>query len=80
MQVQMQAQQLQAQMHNQIQAQQLTSDMMHPGAIMHAIQPIPATMHGGMPPAPSAPQPRRANHAGHCMQDIAADIHGIPPA
>ena len=51
--------------------------MMHPS--MHGMQPIPATsMHSGMPPAPTAPQPRRAAHA--TMQDIAADIHGMPPA
>ena len=58
--------------------------MMHSNPMMQGLhapmQPIPATMHSGMPPAPAAPQPRRATHAGPSMQDIAADIHGMPPA
>jgi len=54
--------------------------MMHSNPIsMHGMQPIPATSMHGMPPAPTAPQPRRAALAAPSMQDIAADIHGMPP-
>jgi hypothetical protein len=88
MQVQMQVQQMQAQqLHNQMHGQmqsQLPPDMIHPNSMMQSMhsqmQAIPQTsMHCAMPPAPAAPQPRRATHAGPSMQDIAADIHGMPP-